>query len=127
MLIRIAATLFRAPSWLVYAVVLKCACIVLHSVPQTLTFENRYINGHLAPPSPHFLPLSTKQNAGGDSIKAYAKGPSGLVFHGSVIDTGDGNYTVSSWPVVAGGYQMSVLVSALEPSRWALGYRWESL
>lgn len=45
------------------------------------------------------------------------------MFHGSVVDMGNGNYTVSAWPVVAGAYQMSVLVSALEPSRWALGYR----
>lgn len=53
----------------------------------------------------------------------YAQGPGGVLLHGSVVDTGDGNYTVSAWPVVAGAYHMSVLVSALEPSRWALGYR----
>lgn len=45
------------------------------------------------------------------------------MFHGSAIDQGDGNYAVSAWPVVAGAYQMSVLIRALEPSRWALGYR----
>ena len=60
---------------------------------------------------------------GGDSVQAYAKGPGGLVFHGSVVDKGNGNYTVSAWPVLAGVYQMSVLISALERSRWALGYR----
>lgn len=47
------------------------------------------------------------------------------MLHGGAVDTGDGNYTVSAWPVVAGAYHMSVLVSALEPSRWALGYRQE--
>lgn len=49
------------------------------------------------------------------------------MLHGGAVDTGDGNYTVSAWPVVAGAYHMSVLVSALEPSRWALGYRQEHL
>lgn len=61
--------------------------------------------------------------AGGDTIQAYGKGPGGVEYHGSVIDRGNGNYSVSAWPVVAGAYQMSVLVSALERSRWALGYR----
>lgn len=48
------------------------------------------------------------------------------MLYGSAVDTGDGNYTVSAWPVVAGAYHMSVLVTALEPSRWALGYRQET-
>lgn len=64
-----------------------------------------------------------KKNAGGDSVQLYAQGPEGILLHSTVIDTGDGNYTVSAWPVVAGPYHLSVLVSALEPSRWALGYR----
>lgn len=53
----------------------------------------------------------------------YAQGPGGVLLHSSVIDVGDGNYTVSAWPVVSGAYHVSVLVSALEPSQWALGYR----
>lgn len=53
----------------------------------------------------------------------YGQGPGGTILHGNVTDTGDGNYTVLAWPVLAGAYHMSVLVSALEPSRWALGYR----
>lgn len=62
-------------------------------------------------------------NAGGDSVQVFAQGPGGVLLHGSVTDTGDGNYGVSAWPVVAGAYHVSVLVTALEPSRWALGYR----
>ena len=61
--------------------------------------------------------------AGGDAIQAYGKGPGGVTYHGNVTDRGNGSYSVSAWPVVAGAYQMSVLVSALERSRWALGYR----
>lgn len=54
----------------------------------------------------------------------YGQGPGGVILHaGSVVDSGDGNYTLSAWPVVAGAYHMSITVSALEPSRWALGYR----
>ncbi|CAM9570598.1 unnamed protein product, partial [Ectocarpus fasciculatus] len=63
------------------------------------------------------------RGVGGDSVQMYARGPGGVMLHGGAVDTGDGNYTVSAWPVVAGAYHMSVLVSALEPSRWALGYR----
>lgn len=46
-----------------------------------------------------------------------------MVFHGSVVDEGNGNYTLSSWPAIAGAYQMSVFISPLEQSRSALGYR----
>eukprot|EP00752_Nemacystus_decipiens_P001537 g1506.t1 len=63
------------------------------------------------------------RGVGGDSVQMYAQGPGGVLLLSSVFDTGDGNYTVSAWPVVAGAYHVSVLVSALEPSRWALGYR----
>lgn len=45
------------------------------------------------------------------------------MIHGSVTDAGDGDHYVSAWPVVAGPYQMSVLISSMEHSRWALGYR----
>ncbi|CAM9146088.1 unnamed protein product, partial [Ectocarpus sp. 8 AP-2014] len=63
------------------------------------------------------------RGVGGDSVQMYARGPGGVMLHGGAVDTGDGNYTVSAWPVMAGAYHMSVLVSSLEPSHWALGYR----
>eukprot|EP00903_Cladosiphon_okamuranus_P013586 g12653.t2 len=63
------------------------------------------------------------RGVGGDRVQMYGQGPGGVLLHGNVTDTGNGNYTVSAWPVVAGAYHVSVLVSALEPSRWALGYR----
>lgn len=67
--------------------------------------------------------LPCAKQTGGDSVHAHAIGPGGMVFHGSVVDAGNGNYELSLWPAIAGAYQMSVLISPLEQSRWALGYR----
>lgn len=69
------------------------------------------------------MPHHACGNLGGDAVQVYARGLGGVMLHGSTIDNGDGTYGISVWPIVAGAYQMSVLVRELEPSQWALGYR----
>ncbi|CAM9917254.1 unnamed protein product, partial [Choristocarpus tenellus] len=60
--------------------------------------------------------------AGGETVQMYAKGPDGILIHGTVNESDSGKYMVSFWPAFAGAYTMTVIINGgtLGASQWAL-------